>query len=187
MLGFTNFDTQTLGRIVDEGFEIVSNQVQYSLVDLRPEVKMVPFCRARGVRPLAYGTLCGGLISDRYLGRPEPKPAELNTASLRKYKQMVDAWGGWDLFQELLTALTAVGAPHGTSAANVAVRCILDRPTVAGVIVGVRLGTSGHLGDNARVFDISLSDADVERIQAVARKGNDLFTVIGDCGAEYRR
>ena len=185
-LSLTNFDAATLERIVDGGIGIVSNQVQYSLVDLRPEVQMGPFCQGRGIHLLTYGTLCGGLLSDKYLGQPEPTPGELNTASLRKYKQMIDAWGGWSLFQELLTTLSAVAAHHDASTANVAVRYTLDRPAVAGVIVGARLGVTEHLEDNARVFDISLSEEERERIQAVTCRGNDLFAVIGDCGDEYR-
>ena len=186
-LSLTNFDPATLERIVDSGIEIVSNQVQYSLVDLRPEVKMAQFCQGRGIRLLTYGTLCGGLLSDKYLGQPEPTHGELNTASLRKYKQMIDAWGGWGLFQELLTTLNVVAAQHGATTANVAVRYILDRPAVAGVIVGVRLGVAEHLEDNAGVFDISLTEKECELIQAVTSKANDLFVVIGDCGDEYRR
>ena len=54
-LGLTNFDTSTLERIVDGGIEIVSNQVQYSLVDLRPEVRMAQFCQGNDVRLLTYG------------------------------------------------------------------------------------------------------------------------------------
>ena len=186
-LSLTNFDAAILERIVGSGIEIVSNQVQYSLVDLRPEVQMAQFCDGHGIRLLAYGSLCGGLLSDKYLGRPEPTPRELNTASLRKYKQMIDAWGGWGLFQELLTTLNAVAAQHGATTANVAVRSILDRPAVAGVIVGVRLGVTEHLGDNAGVFDISLREEEREQIQVVTSKANDLFAVIGDCGDEYRR
>ena len=84
-------------------------------------------------------------------------------------------------------ALNVVAGEHAANIANVAVRYILDRPAVAGVIVGVRLGVAEHLEDNARVFDISLRQEDCERIQAVTSKANDLFAVIGDCGDEYRR
>ena len=186
-LGLTNFDTETLERIVDGGFGIVSNQVQYSLVDLRPEVRMAEYCEEHGIRLLTYGTLCGGLLTDSYLGQREPTPLELNTASLRKYKQMIDTWGGWDLFQELLTTLNAIASEHGVSSANVAVRYILDRPAVAGVIVGIRLGVAEHREDNAGVFDLTLRSEDHERIRAVTSNANDLFAVIGDCGDEYRR
>ena len=45
-----------------------SLQVSYSLVDRRPEYKMVPFCRTHGIQLLTYGTLLGGLLTDRWVG-----------------------------------------------------------------------------------------------------------------------
>jgi len=186
-LALTNFDTAHVQTITEHGIRIVSNQVQYSLIDLRPEVRMVPFCLEHQITLLTYGTVCGGLLSDAYLGQPEPRSAALNTASLRKYKQMIDAWGGWALFQELLQALRQIADRHGVSIANVAVRYILDRPAVAGVIVGIRLGVAEHLADNARVFDCSLTPDDHEAINAVLVKSRDLYHRIGDCGDEYRR
>ena len=186
-IGMTNFDTEHLNRIVDHGISVVSNQVQYSLIDLRPEVRMIPYCQEHGIQLLAYGTLCGGLLSEKYLGQPEPGRAALNTASLGKYKQMVDAWGGWGLFQELLAELRWVADKHGISIANVAVRYILERPAVAGVIIGVRLGVAEHRSDNARVFDFELDAEDQDRIQAVLQRSRNLYSLIGDCGDEYRR
>ena len=186
-LALTNFDTAHVQTITQHGIRIVSNQVQYSLIDLRPEVRMVPFCQEHNISLLTYGTLCGGLLSDAYLGQPEPRSATLNTASLRKYKQMIDAWGGWELFQELLRVLKQIADKHGVSIANVAVRYILDRPTVAGVIVGVRLGVADHHTDNAQVFDFSLAAEDHENIQSVLVQSRDLYHLIGDCGDEYRR
>jgi aryl-alcohol dehydrogenase-like predicted oxidoreductase len=186
-LALTNFDTAHLQTITEHGIQIVSNQVQYSLIDLRPEVRMVPFCQEQNITLLTYGTLCGGLLSDAYLGQPEPRSAALNTASLRKYKQMIDAWGGWTLFQELLQVLKQIADQHGVSLANVAVRSILDRPTVAGVIVGARLGVTDHRTDNARVFEFTLTPEDHERIQEVLVRSRDLYHFIGDCGDEYRR
>ena len=66
---------------------------------------MARFCSDHPMTLLAYGTLLGGLLSEKYLGRPEPRRSELNTASLQKYKNMLDAWGDWPLFQELLAVL----------------------------------------------------------------------------------
>ena len=142
-LALTNFDTEHLKLIVEYGIRIVSNQVQYSLIDRRPEVHMSSFCQAHDIQLLTYGTVGGGLLSERYLGQPEPARGGLTTASLRKYKQMVEAW--WlGLFQELLSVLKRVADKHRVSIANIAVRCILDRPAVAGVIVGTRLGVAEH-------------------------------------------
>ena len=59
-LGLTNFDTDHLQNVVDKGHEIVSNQVQYSLIDRRPERKMAQYCHGQGIHLLAYGTLAGG-------------------------------------------------------------------------------------------------------------------------------
>jgi aryl-alcohol dehydrogenase-like predicted oxidoreductase len=185
-LALTNFDTERLRVIADHGVPIVSNQVQYSLVDRRPEVRMAAFCRERGTIFLAYGTLLGGLLSEKYLGRPEPPRAELNTASLQKYKRMIDAWGGWALFQELLAALKQIADKHQVSIANVGVRYILDRPAVAGVIVGARLGVAEHIADNARVFGFEFDADDHTAIETVLAKSRDLMKLIGDCGDEYR-
>ena len=186
-VALTNFDTERLKRIAGHGIKIVSNQVQFSLIDRRPEVEMAQFCLDQGIHLLAYGTLCGGLLSDRYLGAPEPSRAALNTASLSKYKQMVDAWGGWELFQELLGALRPVADKHQVNIANVAVRYVLDRPAVAGAIVGVRLGVSENRADSARVFEFNLDPSDLAQIDAVLNRSRDLYKIIGDCGDEYRR
>jgi aryl-alcohol dehydrogenase-like predicted oxidoreductase len=185
-LGLTNFDTERL-RIIDEhGIRIVSNQVQYSVVDRRPDAHMAAFCRERGVTLLTYGTVLGGLLSEKYLGRPAPTRAELNTASLQKYKGMIEVWGGWGLFQELLAALKQIADKYQVSMANAGVRYVLDRPAVAGVIVGTRLGVSEHIAENARAFSFGLDADDDARIEAVLAKARDLFAGIGDCGDEYR-
>jgi aryl-alcohol dehydrogenase-like predicted oxidoreductase len=185
-LALTNFDTERLRVIADHGIGVVSNQVQYSLIDRRPEARMAAFCRDHAMTLLTYGTLLGGLLSENYLARPEPRRSELNTASLQKYKNMVDAWGGWTLFQELLAVLQKIASKHGVSIANVGVRYILDRPAVAGVIVGARLGVAQHNTDNARVFAFELDADDLAVIEAVLAKSRDLMKLIGDCGDEYR-
>ena len=64
-LALTNFDTERLAVIAEHGIRIVSNQVQYSLVDRRPDARMAAWCREHDVTLLAYGTLLGGLLSER--------------------------------------------------------------------------------------------------------------------------
>ncbi len=185
-VGLTNFDTDHMQDMADAGLKMASNQVQYSIIDRRPEVKMVEFCRKHNVVLFAYGTLCGGLLSERYLGRPEPSLLELNTMSLRKYKKMVDVWGGWKLFQDLLMVLKEIADKYGVGIPNVATRYVLDKPAVAGVIVGTRLGIAEHRQQNMRTFDLKLEKDDYERIHSVTARSRDLFEAIGDCGDEYR-
>lgn len=185
-IGLTNFDTSTIEIMLEQGFKLVSNQVQYSILDQRPQVKMAPFCKKHEMSIFAYGTLCGGFLSGKYLGKPEPSRSDMDTYSLQKYKNMIDAWGGWKLFQELLYTLNEIATKHDSSIANVATRYILDKPTVAGVIIGARLGISDNKSDNLKVFSLQLDKEDDEKIKTVISKANDLFSVIGDCGDEYR-
>jgi len=185
-LALTNFDTEHLQMIIDSDIQIASNQIQFSIIDRRPEVKMISFCKEHNISLLAYGSICGGLLSERYVGRKEPSAIELDTLSLRKYKRMIDTWGGWNLFQNLLLTLNDVAKKHNVSIANVATNYILAKPTVAGVIIGVRLGIVDHLGENANVFTFNLDNSDRDSIDAICEKSNDLFEVIGDCGDEYR-
>ena len=185
-IGLTNFDTERMQIMIDSDIQVVSNQVQYSIIDRRPEVKMISFCLEHNISLLGYGSICGGLVSERYLERREPSTAELDTLSLRKYKKVIDAWGGWNLFQELLLSLKRIAQKYNVSIANVATRYILDKSAVAGVIIGVRLGISDHRNNNTQVFNFKLDKSDNDDIDAVCTKSNDLFETIGDCGDEYR-
>ena len=97
-----------------------------------------------------------GFFSEKYLGVDEPHRGNLTTSSLQKYKNMVDAWGGWSLFQELLSVLNSISEKHNCSIANIATRFVLDKPQVAGVIIGARLGIAEHREDNAKVFDFKI-------------------------------
>ena len=185
-LGLTNFDTERIKIIIENDFKIVSNQVQYSILDQRPEKIMIPFFIKYGIQILSYGTLLGGFFSEKYLNVDEPTRADLTTASLQKYKNMIDIWGGWQLFQELLEVLSIISKKHNCSIANIATRFILDKPQVAGVIIGARLGITEHMEDNNKVFGLKLDQDDISSISAITSKSNDLFDVIGDCGDEYR-
>jgi aryl-alcohol dehydrogenase-like predicted oxidoreductase len=185
-LALTNFDTEHLQIITEAGIKIVSNQVQFSVVDRRPQVNMVNFCQEHDIKLFTYGSLCGGLLSEKYLNKPELKGLEINTTSLRKYKQMIDNWGGWGLLQQLLNTLKTIADKHQVNIANVAVNYILSQPAVGGVIVGARLGIAEHLSDNARVFSFNLDAEDIGKIDAVFQQSKDLYKLIGDCGDEYR-
>ena len=185
-LALTNFDTERIQIMVDNGIQLISNQVQYSIIDQRPNVKMASFCKNHDMKILAYGTLLGGLLTEKYLGVPKPTQTDLDTYSLQKYMNMIDAWGGWRLFQELLVVLDEIAKKHNVQIPNVATRFVLDRPAVAGTIIGSRLGLSDHIEQNSKTFSLQLQNDDFEKIKSVTSKANDLFESIGDCGGEYR-
>ena len=185
-IGLTNFNTEKIEKIVQQGFKIVSHQVQFSILDQRPEKIMIPVCLKNNIKLLAYGTLLGGFFSEKYLNKTEPTKAEMNTLSLQKYKNMIDAWGGWRLFQELLVVLNQIALKHKVSISNVAIKFILNKPSVAGVTIGTRLGISEHRTDNLKVFEFTLDKEDLDEIKTVTSKSNDLLEIIGDCGDKYR-
>jgi aryl-alcohol dehydrogenase-like predicted oxidoreductase len=185
-VGLTNFDTERVKIMTEKGFTPITNQVQYSILDQRAEKLMAPFCQKHEIKILAYGTLLGGFFSEKYLKADEPTRADLDTASLQKYYNMIQEWGGWKLFQELLDTINTISKKHDCSIANVATKFILDRPTVAGVIIGARLGISEHIEDNSKAFDVKLNSDDLSAISSVTTKAKNLFEIIGDCGGEYR-
>ncbi|KAF8583530.1 Aldo/keto reductase [Ramaria rubella] len=192
-LGLCNFDsvrTDEICTALGPGV-IVSNQVQFSLIDTRPLYAMAEVCMKHNVKLLTYGTLCGGFLADKYLGSPLPDPyKESMTPSQRKYLDVIlTAWGDWPLFQQLLRALRTIGDRHGgRSIAVIATRWVLDYPFVAAVLVGTRLGVSEHTNDNHRVFGFRLTPEDNAAIQRVLVLTNSrgMVASMGDCGAEYR-
>lgn len=183
-LGLTNVDTAHLRIVKSSGIDVVSNQVSYSLLDQRAAARLGPYCADTGVGLLAYGTVAGGWLTERWLDQPEPDWERTGTWSMMKYGRFMRVAGGWDALQRVLHAAQRVAARHGVSIANVATRYILDQPGVAGVIVGARLGERAHVDDTLRLFTFSLSENDRAELRAVL---DTLHPIPGDCGDEYRK
>ena len=182
-LGLTNVDTAHLRVVVASGIDVVSNQVSFSLLDQRAAGGLASFCVQHRVHLLAYGTLAGGFLTERFVGAPEPDWERLSTWSLMKYGRFLRMAGGWSALQRVLQAAASVAARHGVSLANVASRFILDQPGVAGVIIGARLGERDHIDDTLRLFSLVLTDDDRSEILAALAT---LQPIHGDCGDEYR-
>ena len=147
-VALTNFDTERLREIADHGVRVVSNQVQYSLIDRRPEMQMSQVCEEQRVWLLPYGVLCGGLLSDRYLGQPETRPGRA------EHRQLAQVQAD----DRCLGRLAAVPAnswryceASRTSMASASLMLlsvyILEKPAVAGVIIGARLGVAEHIAE----------------------------------------
>lgn len=183
-LGVTNFDAAHLRIALASGIPIISNQVCHSLIDQRASGNMANVCKQYNVKLLAFGTLAGGFLTDRWLNKAEPRQDELKTWSEMKYKRFIDAAGGWKLYQSLLKVTKKVADRHGVSIANIASRFILENKHVGATIVGARLGKSEHIAENKRLLNITLSPDDMKAI-TVAQ--SILTPIPGDCGDEYRK
>lgn len=185
-IGATNFDVPHMREFFDAGVDVVSLTCQYSLLDSRPLNGMIDLCRAHDCYLLCYGVLGGGLISEKWLGVPDPGGPYLENVSLDKYYRIVRDMGGWELFQELLSVLKAIADKHGISIANVASRYMLDQDQVATINIGAR--DASHLGDNLRAFEFALDADDMAKLQAVLARRNgppgDVYGIDRDEGRD---
>jgi aryl-alcohol dehydrogenase-like predicted oxidoreductase/enamine deaminase RidA (YjgF/YER057c/UK114 family) len=181
-LGVTNFDAAHLALALADGIPLISNQVSFSLIDRRAAGPLSELCGKKGVKLIAYGALCGGFLSERWLGQPEPE--SLGDWSHAKYERFIDAAGGWGAFQTVLAAAREIARKHQVSIANVATRWVLDHPAVAAVIIGARITESEHRADNLRVFSFALDAEDRARLEEAFSATRPIK---GDCGDEYRR
>ncbi|PNW86744.1 hypothetical protein CHLRE_02g095127v5 [Chlamydomonas reinhardtii] len=180
-IGLCNFDVPSLAKAMDARVGVVSNQVQYSLIDRRPALYMQQAAQAYGVQLIAYGTLAGGLIADKYYGVAAGK-VRLDTASKQKYGTLlhqvgtppgglaggaaVAGGGSWAFMQEVLGATRAVGERHGgVSSSAVALAWVLQQPQVAAAVVGAR--NALHIRDMQVACALKLDDADMLDLDAV--------------------
>jgi aryl-alcohol dehydrogenase-like predicted oxidoreductase len=156
-VGLTNFDQKRLSEILAAGVPVTSHQVQYSLLDRRPANGMAARCVRDGISLICYGGLAGGFLSDRYLRSADPA-SPLENRSLVKYRLIIDEFGGWTRFQDLLDTLGRIAARHDVGIGTIAIRWVLDQPGVSGVIVGAR--HSQHLHDIRNACPLVLDDED---------------------------
>ena len=177
----TNFDTAKALEVLRSGVPLTSMQVQYSLLDARPERTLAQAAQENDMWLLCYGTVAGGFLGDRWLGQAEPQEP-LENRSLTKYKLIIDDFGGWELFQALLVTLRKIADRHGSDIATVASAAMLGKPGVAAVIVGAR--NRSHLVRNVAVSELRLTDQDRAGIAAVQAQGwvpeGDTYTLERD-------
>jgi aryl-alcohol dehydrogenase-like predicted oxidoreductase len=158
-LGVTNFDARHLEEMINSGLQIVSNQVQYSVLDHRPEKNLVDLCRRHNINLLCYGVLAGGFLRNDFLGkRISGQP--LQNRSLIKYQLIIKEFGGMEAWQDLLVRLQKVAENKGIGTGEVAIRYILQKPMVAGVIVGAR--NTRHLEKLKKINSFELGEQELQ-------------------------
>jgi aryl-alcohol dehydrogenase-like predicted oxidoreductase len=162
-LGVTNMDIDHLRRLDEAGVRMVSDQVQYSLLDRRPEHGLAEWCADRGMQMIAFGALAGGFLTGRWLNQPDPTTHD--NRSLTKYRLVIDEFGGWSACQALLRTLSSIGGAHGVDPSAVAIRFVLEQPGVAAVIAGAT--RPGQMARNLGAGSFELTSEDHARIRAI--------------------
>eukprot|EP01025_Chloroclados_australasicus_P004124 TRINITY_DN10993_c0_g2_i1.p1 TRINITY_DN10993_c0_g2~~TRINITY_DN10993_c0_g2_i1.p1 ORF type:complete len:404 (+),score=26.09 TRINITY_DN10993_c0_g2_i1:86-1213(+) len=177
-IGVTNLGVEAVQQLLDAGVQLVSNQVQFSLIDRRPLNGMLQLCEDNNIRLFTYGSLAGGLLSDKYVEQPRNglfgkvkySNVNLNTSSLKMYYNVINKFGGQELWRTLLLVLKNVSDEHNCSVANIALAWVMtqSRKEIVHPIIGLRKPV--HTQDNLEVFEIHLSQENLEQIGEVLQQ-----------------
>ena len=210
-IALTNFDAAHVRICVASGLLVLWNQVHCSLLDTRSSKTMTTTCgtmktlQNEPCKLIVYGSLAGGYLTDKWLGKKEPENLNEsnNTWMEMKYKRFIDEWGGWNLFQDLLIVLRQIadnitaemvsnsryyegeGAVKKLNIANIAMKWVEQQPHVSAVIVGARLGENSHILDNQSIFSFELDEEHLDIIHSVLKKAKTPSHT--GCGDEYRQ
>ena len=82
-----------------------------------------------------------------------------------KYRLIIEEFGGWSLFQQLLKVLDSIAKNHNTDIGTIASAWTLRQPAVKAVIVGAR--NLSHQKSNLQIPEINFSESDVRAIDEV--------------------
>ncbi len=141
----------------------VAHQAYYSLIGRDYEWELMPLALDQGVgavvwSPLGWGRLTGKLRH----GQPLPKTSRLNSQlSNEKGPQVADEY-----VYKVVDALDAVAAETGKTLPQVALNWLLQRPSVATVIIGAR--DEHQLRDNLGAVDWNLTPAQVAKLDGAS-------------------
>ena len=152
-VGVSNFPAR-LVRQANQVVKLAAVELPYSLLDREAERELVPCCRELGIDVLVYGPLAQGLLTGKYgpgtrFSRDDRRSrlAHFQGEKLARNLKMVDK-------------LSAVAQRKEKTATQVAIRWVLDNPSVASAIVGVK--TPEQLEDNLGAMDWRLEPKDRE-------------------------
>src|SRR5579862_293167 len=139
------------------GGPVMSNQVQYSLVQRKPEADLVPWAAANDRIVMAYSPLAQGFLSGRYDESNVPGGVRANNAlflpdNLRAARPLIDA-------------LRAIAEAHDATPAQVALAWLIRRSNVV-AIPGA--SSVAQVEQNAAAADIELDDDEDGRLTAAS-------------------
>lgn len=138
----------------------VTQQIHYTVEAREAEYELLPISLDQGLGVTVWSPLAAGLLSGKH-GRGGF--AEGSRQAKGWTEPPIRDWGRlWDI----VDVLAEIGIAHGVEAAQVALAWTLGRPAVASLVVGA--STPEQIQRNLRALEVTLSDDDLSRIDAVS-------------------
>ncbi|SUZ96776.1 uncharacterized protein METZ01_LOCUS49630, partial [marine metagenome] len=78
-IGTTNFGIQLLGRAIATNVPVITNQVQYSILDQRADNQLSSYAERYGINLLTYGALAGGFLARKWISTHDPVDHRMNS------------------------------------------------------------------------------------------------------------
>lgn len=160
-IGVSNFSLNQLKRAQDalSSEEIVSNQVEYNLLNRKIEKDLLPYARQEKITVIAYSPLARGVLTGKYAPGNVPKDLLrrvdilFSSENLRRAKKILDV-------------LREIAERRGKSISQVALNWLIKEPSVI-AIPGAK--KPAHVVMNAGATGWRLTDEEIKRIDEVSR------------------
>ena len=139
----------------------IAHQAYYSLLGREYEWELMPLALDQKVGALVWSPLAQGRLTGK-VGRNRPAPAGSRFAELGGMGPAVPE----ERFFAVTDALEAISAECGRSVSQVSLNWLLQRPTVATLVVGAR--NEAQLRDNLGAVDFTLTAEQMRRLDAAS-------------------
>ena len=135
----------------------VSMQAEYNLVDRHEEANVLPVCRDQGVGVIPWSPLAGGFLTGKYERGEDPAGGRAADDEHTRNRFTEDNWA-------VLDEVRTLADRKGTTPVGISLAWLLAKDVVDAPIVGPR--TLEHLDEQVAALSISLSDDEIERLEA---------------------
>lgn len=137
------------------GISLASNQVEYSLLNRKPETNgILEACRELGITLIAYSPLAGGMLTGKY--SPQNRPRGFFRRILPQYNRRA-----LEALQPVVGLLRSIGEKYGRTPSQVALRWLIENPVVL-PIPGAKNGRQA--ADNVQALTFSLMAEEVNML-----------------------
>ncbi len=158
-IGVSNFSVSQLKRAQDalSSEEIVSNQVEYNLLNRKIEKDLLPYAKREKITIITYSPLAKGVLTGKYT--PENIPKDF----LRRFDVLFSS-ENLRRVNKMLEVLREIVERRGKSVSQIVLNWLIKEPTVV-AIPGAKRPT--HVKVNIGAVEWRLTDEEIKKIDDV--------------------